>query len=69
MSRPAFGFTITLGSFVLLDLGMGFRVETDEEPDDDGPPVEFGFATPCEALEAGDPVFRDQIATDFPLEG
>ena len=52
-----FRISITLGSFVLLDLGMGFRVEADEEPE--GPPVEFGFATPCDAPEAEDPVFRE----------
>ena len=52
-----FRISVTLGSFVLLDLGMGFRVEADEEPE--GSPVEFGFATPCDAPEAEDPVFRE----------
>ena len=52
-----FRISVTFGSFVLLDLGMGFRVEADEEPE--GSPVEFGFATPCEAADADDPVFRE----------
>ena len=58
-----FRISVTLGSFVLLDLGMGFRVEPDEEPE--GPPVEFGFAMPCEAPDADDPVFR-QLYVEFP---
>ena len=49
---------VTLGSFVLLDLGMGFRVEPDGEAEE-LPAVEFGFATPCDAPEAEDPVFRE----------
>ena len=53
-----FRISITLGSFVLLDLGMGFRVEPDGEAEE-LPAVEFGFATPCDAPEADDPVFRE----------
>lgn len=45
MVRPAFALRIAVGPLVLVDLAAGFRIDGDDEPDEElvVEPGDFGF--------------------------
>jgi len=54
-----FRISASVGPLLLFDLEIGRWMRGDESEEPHEIPIEFGFATPCEAPEAEDPVFRE----------